>query len=1167
MRIALFSLVCMVYCCYAFTLQAQQTGNTRTKTMVLSSDTMLLDTMVVFKGTVKVSDATSVYVEGVHYTVNYKTSSLIVFPVLKNKLVTVSWQVMLFDIRRPYFNKDISLLHPEYTVTKNPFVYTPESGNGPLFNKDGLKMNGSLSRGLSFGSNQDVVLNSNLNLQMAGRIQNDIDVVAAISDENNPIQPEGNTQQLQDFDKVFIKVSKNRSSLTVGDFEMTRPDNSYFMNYFKKSRGGQFYSSAPAGKKGELKFGGEGAISRGRFARNVIAGIEGNQGPYRLTGSNNELFIIIISGTEAIYLDGQKLTRGEQNDYTIDYNSGELIFMPKRVITQYSRIVAEFQYSDRNFARSVFHLNTEYHTEKYRIRVNYFTEQDDPDQPFLQALNDTTKKVLADAGDDPSKAFAPGATPTNTFSTSKILYRKVDTLGYTGVFIFTNDPSSDTVFYEVRFSFVGEGKGDYVQAQSSANGRVFQWIQPVGGVSQGGYAPVVQLVSPKRMQMVTVGTDLMLIKNTTISVEVAGSNYDKNRYATFDKKDDAGYGVKTAVVNTLKLQNKPTDYWQLKTEAGHEYVDKNFRYVERYRNVEFDRTWNRLLNNQTAADTGYEENILSFKSSLQKTSIGSVFYQAGYFNRAALFSGFQSFAGTALHMKRNHLGTEAEWINTTTRLTAVSTTNETRRYKADYGREIWVLLAGIKYETEKSNFRKNSDTLLNGSFAYDQYTAYINSLDSGNLRYRLEYAQREDYLPRNTEFTSTTTGKNLNGSMELVQKNFNRLSANFTYREFTIHDTGLVKQPPENTILARVEYDYGFLKRVFAANTYYQVGSGNELRRDFQFLEVPVGQGVYVWKDFNGDGNKDLNEFLLASGIERNQANYIKVFLLTNSSIRVHSNQFNQTLNINPSVVWSGKKGFKKFIARWYNQTALKLDRKTTRLATADFLNPFLQGIKDSELVSNASLIRNTLFFNRSEPTFGFDINYSDNRNKTFQTNGFDSRHREEKGGNMRWNFSSSWGVNCGYTFGNRRYTSEFFSANNYSYAFQEIKPRLIYQITSAIRATLLFSYFEGVNKAELGNEKGTNRELGLEMRFNAARQGVLSSRFSYYKVAYNGNISSPLGYDMLQGFTVGENMVWNVNYQQRIGTNLQINLNYDGRKSEGQDVIHIGRMEARYLF
>jgi hypothetical protein len=62
-----------------------------------------------------------------------------------------------------------------------------------------------------------------MNLQLDGKLNEDLFIQAAISDNNIPIQPDGNSQQLQEFDKVFIKIYNDRISLTAGDFELRKP--------------------------------------------------------------------------------------------------------------------------------------------------------------------------------------------------------------------------------------------------------------------------------------------------------------------------------------------------------------------------------------------------------------------------------------------------------------------------------------------------------------------------------------------------------------------------------------------------------------------------------------------------------------------------------------------------------------------------------------------------------------------------------------------------------------------------------------------------------------------------------------------------------------------------------------------------------------------------------
>ncbi|MEZ4688807.1 MAG: hypothetical protein R3A12_00950 [Ignavibacteria bacterium] len=65
-------------------------------------------------------------------------------------------------------------------------------------------------------------------------------------------------------------------------------------------------------------------------------------GPYYLVGGNNELNILVLSGTEKVYLDGNLMIRGEQADYVIDYGIGTITFNNNRLITSDSRIIGRF---------------------------------------------------------------------------------------------------------------------------------------------------------------------------------------------------------------------------------------------------------------------------------------------------------------------------------------------------------------------------------------------------------------------------------------------------------------------------------------------------------------------------------------------------------------------------------------------------------------------------------------------------------------------------------------------------------------------------------------------------------------------------------------------------------------------------------------------------------
>ena len=83
-------------------------------------------------------------------------------------------------------------------------------------------------------------------------------------------------------------------------------------------------------------------------------GEEGKQGPYQLRGERGETEIIVLAGTERVWIDGEIMTRGEENDYVIEYGSGQVTFTRNRLVTGDSRIEIDFEYSNLRFQRNLY---------------------------------------------------------------------------------------------------------------------------------------------------------------------------------------------------------------------------------------------------------------------------------------------------------------------------------------------------------------------------------------------------------------------------------------------------------------------------------------------------------------------------------------------------------------------------------------------------------------------------------------------------------------------------------------------------------------------------------------------------------------------------------------------------------------------------------------------
>lgn len=1044
----------------------------------------------------------------------------------------------------------------------DPFKYVPPRAEGDLVGLRGLTRSGSISRGVLFGNNQDLSVNSTLNLELGGKLSDRIGIAASITDNNIPIQAGGNTLELQDFDQVFIKLFEeaekgpgNAWELIAGDFVLQRPQ-SHFLTYLKKTKGLSFETRAPLGDRARMQLGASAAISKGKFARNVIQGVEGNQGPYRLRGNDAGSVIIVLSGSERVFIDGQQLTRGQENDYVIDYNTAEVTFTARRLITKDRRIVVEFQYSDKNYARSLIRIDDAVERGRSTWRLHVYSEQDHRNQPLQQQLSAEEREVLRAAGDDPLAAVVPGADSTG-FATDQVLYWRTDSLGYAPVYVWNTHP--DSALFRVVFSEVGAGSGDYVLQEFTPNGRVFRWVAPdtVDGAvrHRGTHAPVRLLIAPRAQQMITAGWEHRSGPRTRLGAEAAFSNLDANTFSPAGAADNSGFGLMARGQHGIPISARDTSL-HLLLGAEAEATSRHFRFVERYRAVEFERNWNLI-----GADIAGDQLLAGASVGIAGRRIGQASVGASTFQVRDRFTGWRPEASSALRLGRFDLLGTGSWL-----LGNGDRISDFRRHKGTARVRLKPFTIGINDEQERNRFRLDSlDGLRPGSYAFHEWEAFIQSPDTFRNKWRLAAGQRTDEALRDGRLARATLATSYAFGIELARNPRNRLATTATYRRLEIVDTALTAQRPQDTYLARVDYDVMLWKGAAVIDFFNEFGSGLEQQREYIYVQVPAGQGLYIWNDYNGNGIKELNEFEVANfGYE---ANYLRVFVPSTSYVRTYSNQTSLSIDLRPGARWADAQGLRRFIARFSDLASARVDRKTSAEDPLLAIDPFLPDRRDPDLRAYTASARNTVYFDRSGRVWSIDHTWQSDRSRTLLLNGFESRARRSDAVRARWNITRHWTFDAEGERGGSSSDSDLLTGRTWAIRQESVKPRLTWQPGTTLRAQLAYKHTVKRNREEFGGEQAELRDLGMELRLNAPGKGSLLITANLVDIAYDGAVNTSLANELLGGLRPGTNGTWSVSLQRNLSSNLQVDLTYNGRRSEGLPVVHVGGAQVRAFF
>ncbi|OWK97443.1 hypothetical protein AP75_11230 [Kaistella haifensis DSM 19056] len=995
-----------------------------------------------------------------------------------------------------------------------------------------LNSKGSIIRGITFGNNQGQSVQSSMDLQISGKLSKDVTILASISDHNLPIQADGYTQTLEEFDKIYLQLNiKDRSILRAGHLDLL-DENTYFGRYQRRSMGMQFQTNF--GKDNTTFVDVSAGVARSEFHRIRFQGVEGNQGPYRLNGKNGEQFITIISGSEQVFIDGILMKRGENQDYVINYNTGEITFTSFRPILKQNFITISYNYANRNYTRFLVTGNIQHQREKAKYGFSWFLENDNKNAPLSLNLSKEDQQILANAGNDPNQMYAPSGT-VSEYDVNKVLYQLIEDPNG-NYYEFSTDQMQ--TLYQVSFTYFGANSGDYRIKQTTNNGRVFEYV----GNNLGDYKAVRKLPAPQKTQVFSGNTEFLL-KDGKVGADFSLSNYDVNLFSSKDAHQNIGYAGRIFGFKTFTKNN-----WKGTPSFEFQHINSQFHILDRINDVEFSRDFN--LNQEFNQIT---QNRLIFSFLNQWKNQSFLNYKINYLDEKESYRGIKN--DLDFGFKKGKISTKGNFSYLDTKATFQDTQYLRSGIITEYTTEkgSWGIGANMENNVKTFNETKLLDV---SSFRWKEAFLQKKIGDSVRTKLLAKAYFRDNDSVRGNSLENMNHILGIVAESQIIKTEKTTLNALIHYRKFYYQNQDIAENFNQDFVVGNLMYNQQLFRNGMRLQAFYELGNGQEAQREFQYIKVTDGQGVYKWTDYNGDGIQQLDEFETAEYADLTQ--YIRVYTNTVNYLPSNKNKLQLALFVNPSVVFNSEN---RFLKRWNFNISLNSQNSFFKRDRVFVLNPFEKN--EDQILKNQNLLASAQF-NSTEKS-GWNGNYRFIANDNLINANFSNEERSQTSHflNLGYWFNKNFRVDWENSVHQIENASQLFSSRDYLLNNFETKPKATYKFIEKLQAEVSSAWRQKIRKD--GEELLKTLDLTGSLQWDW-RKTTVRGNFSFINNDFTGNNFTIVGNQMLDGLKPGKNQVWSVFLQQAVNSLIQLNVNYEGRNS-GERTIHIGSVQVKASF
>ncbi len=1103
------------------------------------------------------------------YRLDYRHARLWVDGVSGAESLVVEYRTLPFRFQDWYRRHDLTEAQADEGVA--PALPAVEEEPVRLFPaSSALQRNGSITRGMLVGNNRDVTLESGLRMQLAGPLSEQVHVQAVLTDENTPILPEGTTQRIEEFDRVFIGLDVPHARAELGDFDF-RFASGEFSAFSRRLQGASVMTSLPDGNRIGGRAKAAGAVARGLFRSQEIEPIDGVQGPYRLEGAEGERFVLVVPGSEAVFVDGERLERGETKDYVIDYATAEISFTSNRIVTADMRIKVEFQYSTSSFTRTLAGVEMEMHFLQRpetaergmsgRFGISVIREADSRDFSEEFGFGAEDSLALARAGDGTAIAGAAERVEFDPEAPYVQYRREIRPPSDTVYVALDRAPLSSEAVFRVRFAHVGEGLGSYERTGRAVNGILYEYR----GAGRGSYLPVRLLPKPQMHRLIDMRGAFSPIPALEMFGEWGRSLQDKNRLSTLDADDDLG----DAVLAGLRLKPLSLGGVRLSGEARRRHVTSSFAAFDRIRPVEFARRWNIASRRSLGAGS------LSVDETINEGHVQVDFLKdsnaRGELGRIALGDGFEADRRAAYVAVQ-----EGGWPRLEYALETIaardSMAGEEGRWLRQSGRVDYALGGGrlsprIEFEREdRMQEAMGSDSLLRPSFRFLELRPGLAWQDDAfGVTAFVERRVEDDWIAGRVEPAATSwTGRT---TFEWRPSPLLDAEGSIGFRARRFAERFRVTQNRENaeSLLLKLSGAWRPFSRFVQANVLYD--GMTERSPVLQEIYIRTGPeiGQFVWEDGNEDGLVQIDELLP----ERlpNEGAYVRTYVPSDTLASVVNVLSRIRLELDPRRRWGHSDNpWKRRLSRVATRTVIEVREKTRDPNTRSIYLLNLSRFRNAEHTMNGRLrLGQDIFLFRSRPDYGLDLSLNRLRSLSELAAGQEERFVDGWRMEGRWRPSPDWGLQAVASGEQDRLASDAFASRRYDVSGFQLEPGVSWAVSDRVQAMLSASY--GRKKDAFADRNAQILKAPAELRYTIPRKLQATLRAEVARVRLDGEALGLARFELTDGRGPGWSSLWSFRAQYTVNAYLRATFSYDGRAPADAPVIHTMQVQMSALF